>query len=172
MRREQQHSDKDSKPSEGSAFAPGGARREQQLLRPPPAVLDDWAALPAEPPLPGRASPVDLDPEEQRLLRAIAAGRSTVEIAEQMHASERTVRRMTAAQAAGVQPGRRGARRPCRPGGRLNTGGFAGRLGRFRAITRPAEMKTRLIVAQLPWDRSNFDHTPPHTGSNWRWREK
>ncbi|MET8310634.1 helix-turn-helix transcriptional regulator [Micromonospora sp. NPDC005173] len=42
------------------------------------------------------AAPVDLDDEERRLLRAIAAGRSTVDIAEELHVSERTVKRMTA----------------------------------------------------------------------------
>ncbi|MEV0724671.1 helix-turn-helix transcriptional regulator [Micromonospora purpureochromogenes] len=46
---------------------------------------------------PARSSSVDLDSEERRLLRSIAAGRGTVEIAEQLHVSERTVKRMTAA---------------------------------------------------------------------------
>ncbi|MEV0879271.1 LuxR C-terminal-related transcriptional regulator [Micromonospora echinofusca] len=41
--------------------------------------------------------PIDLDDEERVMLRVIAAGRSTVEIAERMHVSERTVKRMTAA---------------------------------------------------------------------------
>ncbi|NYF59565.1 response regulator transcription factor [Micromonospora purpureochromogenes] len=45
---------------------------------------------------PGRSSSVDLDSEERRL-RSIAGGRSIVEIAEQLHVSERTVKRMTAA---------------------------------------------------------------------------
>ncbi|MEH1165901.1 response regulator transcription factor [Micromonospora sp. CPCC 205539] len=73
----------------------------EELLPPLLAVLDGWAVLPAE--LlrellrPARATPVDLDHEERRLLRAIAAGRSTVDIAEELHVSERTVKRMTAA---------------------------------------------------------------------------
>ncbi|MBQ0901195.1 response regulator transcription factor [Micromonospora sp. U21] len=73
----------------------------EELLPPLLAVLDGWAVLPAE--LlravlrPSRAAPVDLDGEERRLLRAIAAGRNTVDIAEELHVSERTVKRMTAA---------------------------------------------------------------------------
>ncbi|WP_232234191.1 response regulator [Micromonospora chokoriensis] len=73
----------------------------EELLPPLLAVLDGWAVLPAE--LlramlrPTRAPHVDLDGEERRLLRAIAAGRSTVDIAEELHVSERTVKRMTAA---------------------------------------------------------------------------
>ncbi|TNH25239.1 response regulator transcription factor [Micromonospora orduensis] len=65
------------------------------------AVLDGWAVLPAE--LlrvllrPSRFTPVDLDGAERRLLCAIAAGRHTVDIAEELHVSERTVKRMTAA---------------------------------------------------------------------------
>ena len=71
------------------------------LLPPLLAILDGWAVLPAE--LlrtmlrPTRFAPVDLDGEERRLLRAIATGRSTVDIAEELHVSERTVKRMTAA---------------------------------------------------------------------------
>ncbi|MGC4869139.1 response regulator [Micromonospora sp. DT53] len=73
----------------------------EELLPPLLAVLDGWAVLPAE--LlramlrPTRSAPVDLDGEERRLLRAIAAGRGTVDIAEELHVSERTVKRMTAA---------------------------------------------------------------------------
>jgi two-component system, NarL family, nitrate/nitrite response regulator NarL len=73
----------------------------EELLPPLLAILDGWAVLPAEllravlrPP---RATPVDLDDEERRLLRAIATGRNTVDIAEELHVSERTVKRMTAA---------------------------------------------------------------------------
>ncbi|WP_309244480.1 response regulator transcription factor [Micromonospora parastrephiae] len=73
----------------------------EELLPPLLAILDGWAVLPAEllrvllrPPHP---TPVDLDGEERRLLRAIAAGRNTVDIAEELHVSERTVKRMTAA---------------------------------------------------------------------------
>ncbi|MEW1589865.1 response regulator transcription factor [Micromonospora vinacea] len=73
----------------------------EELLPPLLAILDGWAVLPAE--LlramlrPTRSAPVDLDGEERRLLRAIAAGRGTVDIAEELHVSERTVKRMTAA---------------------------------------------------------------------------
>ncbi|MFI6241601.1 response regulator [Micromonospora sp. NPDC050795] len=74
----------------------------EELLPPLLAILDGWAVLPAE--LlramllgPNRCAPVDLDGEERRLLRAIAAGRNTVDIAEELHVSERTVKRMTAA---------------------------------------------------------------------------
>ncbi|MDG4810221.1 response regulator transcription factor [Micromonospora sp. WMMD1120] len=73
----------------------------EELLPPLLAVLDGWAVLPAA--LlramlrPTHAAAVDLDGEERRLLRAIAAGRHTVDIAEELHVSERTVKRMTAA---------------------------------------------------------------------------
>ncbi|MFC3502234.1 response regulator [Micromonospora krabiensis] len=73
----------------------------EELLPPLLAILDGWAVLPA--PLlrgllrPARGPSVDLDGEERELLRAIAAGRNTVEIAAQMHVSERTAKRMTAA---------------------------------------------------------------------------
>lgn len=82
------------------AFLPKTAEPEE-LLPPLLAVLDGWAVLPAA--LlrallrPGRVPTVDLDAEERALLRSIAAGRSTLEIADQMHVSERTVKRMTAA---------------------------------------------------------------------------
>jgi two-component system, NarL family, nitrate/nitrite response regulator NarL len=72
----------------------------EELLPPLLAILDGWAVLPAE--LlrallgPARAASVELDAEERRLLRAIAAGRSTVDIGEELHVSERTVKRMTA----------------------------------------------------------------------------
>ncbi|MEU7918483.1 response regulator transcription factor [Micromonospora zamorensis] len=73
----------------------------EELLPPLLAVLKGWAVLPAE--LlhamlrPTRAAAVDLDGEERRLLRAIAVGRNTIEIADELHVSERTVKRMTAA---------------------------------------------------------------------------
>ncbi|MEU1589828.1 response regulator transcription factor [Micromonospora sp. NPDC005710] len=73
----------------------------EELLPPLLAILDGWAVLPAE--LlramlrPTHFAPVDLEGEERRLLRAIAAGRCTVDIAEELHVSERTVKRMTAA---------------------------------------------------------------------------
>ncbi|MET8203525.1 response regulator transcription factor [Micromonospora taraxaci] len=73
----------------------------EALLPPLRAVLDGWAVLPAA--LlhamlrPTHATPIDLDGEERRLLRAIASGRTTVDIADELHVSERTVKRMTAA---------------------------------------------------------------------------
>ncbi|WP_229401505.1 response regulator transcription factor [Micromonospora okii] len=73
----------------------------EELLPPLLAILDGWAVLPG--PLlrglltPTRRPPSGLDTEERRLLQLIAAGQSTVEIAEELHVSERTVKRMTAA---------------------------------------------------------------------------
>ncbi|MEU4477414.1 response regulator transcription factor [Micromonospora sp. NPDC023966] len=73
----------------------------EELLPPLLAVLDGWAVLPGA--LlrrllgPTRTPGVNLDDEERRLLRAVAAGLGTVEIAERMNTSERTVKRMTAA---------------------------------------------------------------------------
>ncbi|MEU8424651.1 response regulator transcription factor [Micromonospora sp. NPDC048835] len=73
----------------------------EELLPPLLAILDGWAVLPAgllrAMLRPARFTPVELDGEERRLLRAIATGRSTVDIAEELHVSERTVKRMTAA---------------------------------------------------------------------------
>ncbi|MFG1866494.1 response regulator [Micromonospora arborensis] len=73
----------------------------EELLPPLVAVLDGWAVLPAgllrAMLRPRHAPAVDLDGEERRLLRAIATGRTTVDIAEELHVSERTVKRMTAA---------------------------------------------------------------------------
>ncbi|MEH0820060.1 MULTISPECIES: response regulator transcription factor [unclassified Micromonospora] len=81
-------------------FLPKSSEPEE-LLPPIMAILDGWAVLPGT--LlrgllrPVRTGSVDLDDEERRLLKAIASGHSTVEIAEQLHVSERTVKRMTAA---------------------------------------------------------------------------
>ncbi|MGC4813796.1 response regulator [Micromonospora sp. DT228] len=73
----------------------------EELLPPLLTILGGWAVLPAEllraMTRPTPATSVDLDGEERRLLRAIAAGRKTVDIAEELHVSERTVKRMTAA---------------------------------------------------------------------------
>ncbi|GGO28417.1 DNA-binding response regulator [Micromonospora parathelypteridis] len=73
----------------------------EELLPPLVAILNGWAVLPAgllrAMLRPTHATPVDLDGEERRLLRAIATGRTTVDIAEELHVSERTVKRMTAA---------------------------------------------------------------------------
>ncbi|MGW4465052.1 response regulator [Micromonospora sp. NPDC004704] len=75
----------------------------EELLPPLLAVLDGWAVLPADlltallTPVRSRlpASAV-LDDEERLLLQLIAKGNSTVEIAENLHVSERTVKRLTA----------------------------------------------------------------------------
>ena len=74
------------------------------LMQPLLAVLDGWAVLPADllsallAPVRGtRPAPADLDPAERQLLHLIAAGATTVEIAETLHVSERTVKRLTAA---------------------------------------------------------------------------
>ncbi|SCG16083.1 regulatory protein, luxR family [Micromonospora echinofusca] len=85
----------------GQHHLEGHTAEPEELLPPLLAVLDGWAVLPGH--LlrallrPGRPAPIDLDDEERVMLRAIAGGRSTVEIAERMHVSERTVKRMTAA---------------------------------------------------------------------------
>jgi DNA-binding NarL/FixJ family response regulator len=81
-------------------FLPKSSEPEE-LLPPLLAILEGWAVLPG-PLLRGllrstRPVPSGLDAEERRLLRLIAAGHSTVEIAEELHVSERTVKRMTAA---------------------------------------------------------------------------
>ncbi|MFI6264830.1 response regulator [Micromonospora sp. NPDC051006] len=81
-------------------FLPKSSEPEE-LLPPLLAILAGWAVLPAQ--LlrgllgPARGARVDLDGEERQLLRLIAAGRNTFEIADQLHVSERTVKRMTAA---------------------------------------------------------------------------
>ncbi|MBQ1043296.1 response regulator transcription factor [Micromonospora sp. C72] len=73
----------------------------EDLLPPLLAVLDGWAVMPGA--LlrrlvgPVRSPGLNLDDEERRLLRAIATGEGAVTIAERMHTSERTVKRMTAA---------------------------------------------------------------------------
>jgi DNA-binding NarL/FixJ family response regulator len=66
-------------------------------------VLDGWSVLPSELlavvlglARPRSATRIDLDADERHLLRLIAGGRSTVEIADQLHVSERTVKRLTA----------------------------------------------------------------------------
>jgi DNA-binding NarL/FixJ family response regulator len=76
----------------------------EDLLPPLLAVLDGWAVLPAallggllQTVHPARPVRAHLDAEERRLLRLIASGRSTVEIGIELHVSERTVKRQTAA---------------------------------------------------------------------------
>ncbi|MFG2048903.1 response regulator [Micromonospora sp. NPDC048935] len=148
-----------------------------QLLPPLLAVLDGWAVLPAQVLRallrPTHARSVDLDGEERRLLRAIAAGRRTVDIAEELHVSERTVKRMTAAllrrlrvsnraEAAAVA-GHTGLLDDCGPHR------FPAFLGNERNHDAPNGAH---IVAEYRADRSDFGHIPPHTGSNRQWREK
>lgn len=76
----------------------------EDLLPPLLAVLDGWAVLPQdlltallEPVRAARPVTAALDREERRLLRLIAAGQGTVAIAAELHVSERTVKRLTAA---------------------------------------------------------------------------
>ncbi|MFF5084076.1 response regulator [Actinoplanes sp. NPDC000266] len=72
------------------------------ILQPLLAVIDGWAVLPESllavmVERNGRpATPDNLSDEDRELLRLIAAGSSTVEIATKLHVSERTVKRLTA----------------------------------------------------------------------------
>lgn len=73
------------------------------VLQPLLSILDGWAVLPADllgallgPGRGLRPAPVELDPPERGLLRLIAAGATTTEIALRLHVSERTVKRLTA----------------------------------------------------------------------------
>jgi two-component system nitrate/nitrite response regulator NarL len=72
------------------------------LLQPLLAALDGWAVLPGAlltrllEESGSRAPAVRLDEEDQGLLRLIAAGASTVDMAARLHVSERTVKRQTA----------------------------------------------------------------------------
>lgn len=75
----------------------------EELLPPLLAVLDGWAVLPADlltalltPARTRLPAAAVLDDEERLLLQLIAKGNSTVEIAENLHVSERTVKRLTA----------------------------------------------------------------------------
>lgn len=83
------------------AFLPKTAE-PSDLLQPLLAVLDGWAVVP--PGLLGRLVapgtrpvPPDLDHTERQLLRLIACGASTTDIGHELHVSERTVKRLTAA---------------------------------------------------------------------------
>lgn len=74
-----------------------------ELMPPLLAVLEGWAVLPVDllaavlhPVRTARPAPADLDAEERRLLRLIAAGHSTADIAVELRVSERTVKRLTA----------------------------------------------------------------------------
>lgn len=73
------------------------------VLQPLLSILDGWAVLPADllgallgPGSGRRPAPVDLAEPERRLLRLIAAGATTTDIAVRLHVSERTVKRLTA----------------------------------------------------------------------------
>jgi DNA-binding NarL/FixJ family response regulator len=72
------------------------------LLQPLLAAVDGWAVLPAAMLAALAAEPADtrptirLDDGDQGLLRLIASGSTTVEIAMRLHVSERTVKRQTA----------------------------------------------------------------------------
>ncbi len=76
----------------------------EDLVPPLLAVVEGWSVLPAPllaALLQRRRSPASvlssLGQDELRLWRLVAAGRSTVEIAAELHVSERTVKRFTAA---------------------------------------------------------------------------
>ncbi|GIJ80936.1 DNA-binding response regulator, NarL/FixJ family, contains REC and HTH domains [Micromonospora phaseoli] len=76
----------------------------EELLPPLMAVLDGWAVLPAgllnamlRPTQGGLPATAVLDDGERQLLQLIAKGCRTVEIAERLHLSDRTVKWMTAA---------------------------------------------------------------------------
>ncbi|WP_460791716.1 LuxR C-terminal-related transcriptional regulator [Micromonospora sonneratiae] len=75
----------------------------EELMPPRLALLGGWAVLPAEllaalvrPAHNGPPVTAVLDDEERRLLQLIAKGCRTVEIAEELRLSERTVKRLTA----------------------------------------------------------------------------
>jgi DNA-binding NarL/FixJ family response regulator len=75
-----------------------------ELIPPLLAAVNGWTVLPTEllgallGQTPRQSSVIGgLDGEERRLLRLIAGGRQTVDIAEELHVSERTVKRLTAA---------------------------------------------------------------------------
>jgi two-component system, NarL family, nitrate/nitrite response regulator NarL len=84
------------------SYLPKGCTPES-LVAPLLAVAQGWSVLPGD--LVHRmsshhrtSSPLrDLGGEERRLWRLLATGRTTVQIAAELHVSERTVKRMTAA---------------------------------------------------------------------------
>lgn len=83
------------------AFLPK-ATEPEAVLTPLLAVLDGWSVVPA--PLLSRLTASRADPEvlrgvggsERHLWRRLAEGRSTTQIANELHVSERSVKRMTA----------------------------------------------------------------------------
>jgi DNA-binding NarL/FixJ family response regulator len=83
-------------------FLPKSAEAKE-IIQPLLAVVDGWAVLPPAllgsllAPAGGTARrKVELDDEEKQLLRLIAAGSTTTDIALKLHVSERTVKRLTA----------------------------------------------------------------------------
>jgi DNA-binding NarL/FixJ family response regulator len=83
-------------------FLPKSSEAED-LLRPLLALLDGWAVMPSQllgallAPMRGnRPAPAALDDAERALLQLIASGATTTEIAERLHVSERTVKRLIA----------------------------------------------------------------------------
>ncbi len=87
-----------------SGFLPKGSR-PADLLPPLLAAMDGWSVVPAQllsslvaqaRPAAGQGAAAHLDDEDRRLLRLIAQGTSTNEIAGLLHVSERTVKRLTA----------------------------------------------------------------------------
>lgn len=85
-----------------AAFLPKTAE-PAELVGPLLAVVDGWAVLPPVvlSRLVGKATPaptsVALTVDQRRLWRLVATGATTVEIAERLHVSERTVKRLVAA---------------------------------------------------------------------------
>lgn len=84
-----------------AAFLPKTAE-PSELVGPLLAVVDGWAVLPPVmlSRLVGKAAPastpVALTADQRRLWRLVAAGATTVDIAERLHVSERTVKRLVA----------------------------------------------------------------------------
>jgi DNA-binding NarL/FixJ family response regulator len=79
------------------------AREPEDVVPMLRTVLDGWSVLPTEVMsavlglgTPRSPVPVDLDADERELLRLIAKGRGTLEIANHLHVSDRTVKRLTA----------------------------------------------------------------------------
>ncbi|MEU8661382.1 LuxR family transcriptional regulator, partial [Actinoplanes philippinensis] len=88
------------------AGASGILPRGDEALPPLLAALEGWAVVPAallaslveRPVRPAaQSATAQLDESDQRLLRLIAGGSSTSEIAGVLHVSDRTVKRLTAA---------------------------------------------------------------------------
>jgi two-component system nitrate/nitrite response regulator NarL len=84
-------------------FLPKSAQPDE-LVEPLCALADGWAVLPpallhhlAGPEAPRARIPASLRAEQRRLWHLVAAGASTAQIAEDLHVSERTVKRMVAA---------------------------------------------------------------------------